>query len=52
MALAEKYELVPVCPEQLGGLPTPRERAERRGDRVVHLQRRCDRPIAAAPRRR
>jgi uncharacterized protein YbbK (DUF523 family) len=34
-ALAEKYELVPVCPEQLGGLPTPREPAERRGDRVV-----------------
>lgn len=23
-ALAERYELVPVCPEQLGGLATPR----------------------------
>ena len=34
-ALAEKYELVPVCPEQLGGLPTPRESSERRGDAVV-----------------
>ena len=34
-ALAERYELVPVCPEQLGGLPTPRPPAERRGDRVV-----------------
>mgnify|MGYP000668820293 CR=1 FL=1 len=22
LALAEKYELIPVCPEQLGGLPT------------------------------
>lgn len=33
--LAEKYELIPVCPELLGGLPTPREPAERRGDRVV-----------------
>ena len=35
LALAERYELVPVCPEQLGGLPTPRPPAERRGDRVV-----------------
>ena len=26
---------VPVCPEQLGGLPTPRTPAERCGDRVV-----------------
>ncbi|MGQ9640951.1 MAG: DUF523 domain-containing protein [Candidatus Bathycorpusculaceae bacterium] len=26
--------LIPVCPEQLGGLPTPREPAERRGNRV------------------
>ena len=34
-ALAERYELVPVCPEQLGGLATPRPPAERRGDRVV-----------------
>ena len=34
-ALAERYELVPVCPEQLGGLPTPRLPSERQGDRVV-----------------
>ena len=34
-ALARRYELVPVCPEQMGGLPTPRPPAERRGDRVV-----------------
>lgn len=26
---------VPLCPEQLGGLPTPRPPAERRGERVV-----------------
>ena len=26
---------VPVCPEILGGLPTPRPPAERRGDRVI-----------------
>ncbi|MDD3347754.1 DUF523 domain-containing protein [Oscillibacter sp.] len=34
-ALAARHEIVPVCPEQLGGLPTPRPPAERRGDRVV-----------------
>ena len=34
-ALAKQHELVPVCPEQLGGLATPRPPAERRGDRVV-----------------
>ena len=34
-ALTEKYELVPVCPEQLGGLPTPRDPSERRGDAVI-----------------
>ena len=34
-ALAERHTLVPVCPEQLGGLPTPRPPAERRDDRVV-----------------
>ena len=34
-ALAARHELVPVCPEQLGGLPTPRPPAERRGERVV-----------------
>lgn len=33
--LGTRYELVPVCPEQLGGLPTPRTPAERRGDRVI-----------------
>ena len=35
VALAKQHELVPVCPEQLGGLATPRPPAERRGDRVV-----------------
>lgn len=32
--LAKKAILVPVCPEQLGGLPTPREPAEQKGKRV------------------
>ena len=35
VALMERYHLVPVCPEQLGGLPTPREPSERRADAVV-----------------
>ena len=30
----EKCTLIPVCPEQLGGLPTPRSPAERVGERV------------------
>ena len=34
-ALAKGYRLIPVCPEQMGGLATPREPAERQGDRVV-----------------
>ena len=34
-ALREQYQLIPVCPEQLGGLPTPRAPAERQGDRVM-----------------
>ena len=35
IALKDKYELVPVCPEELGGLPTPRIPAEIVGDRVI-----------------
>ena len=34
-ALAARHDLVPVCPEQLGGLPTPRDPSERREGRVV-----------------
>lgn len=33
--LKEKNELIPVCAEVFGGLPTPRVPAERVGDRVV-----------------
>ncbi|MGM9641472.1 MAG: DUF523 domain-containing protein [Faecousia sp.] len=32
----EDLQLIPVCPEQLGGLPTPRAPSERRGERVVN----------------
>ena len=33
--LQDRYELIPVCPEQLGGLPTPRTPSERIGDKVI-----------------
>lgn len=35
MALMRMHEIVPVCPEQLGGLSTPRTASERLGDRVI-----------------
>ena len=35
--LREMYELVPVCPEQEGGLPTPRTPSERRGEAADKL---------------
>ena len=37
-ALAERHTLIPVCPEQLGGLATPRPPAERQGDKVVNRE--------------
>ena len=35
IALSKKETLIPVCPEQLGGLPTPRSPAEQRGKKVI-----------------
>jgi len=32
--LSLKEALIPVCPEQLAGLPVPREQTEKRGDKV------------------
>lgn len=29
------YQFIPVCPEQLGGLPTPRQPSERVGDKLI-----------------
>ena len=37
-ALRERFELVPVCPEQLGGLPTPRVPSERVGEKVLNRE--------------
>ena len=36
IALAAEHDLIPVCPEQLGGLSTPRRPAEIQGDRVMN----------------
>ena len=33
--LKKRFDLVPVCPECLGGLPIPREPSERVGDKVL-----------------
>lgn len=33
--LGKDNVLIPVCPEQLGGLPTPRHPAERVGEKVI-----------------
>ena len=35
MRLSKKEILIPICPEQLGGLPTPREPAEQKGKKVI-----------------
>ena len=35
LALREKYNLIPICPEIYGGLPTPRIPSERVGERVI-----------------
>lgn len=35
LALGREHTLIPVCPEQLGGLATPRNPAERQGEKVM-----------------
>lgn len=35
LELATKEILIPVCPEQLGGLPTPRKPAVKQGNKVI-----------------
>ncbi len=37
-SLMKKVTLIPVCPEILGGLPTPRPPAEIVGDRVINAE--------------
>lgn len=35
LKLIDEYNLIPICPEILGGLPTPRDPSEIIGDRVI-----------------
>ncbi len=35
LELAKKHTLISVCPEVMGGLPTPRDPGERVGDKVI-----------------
>ncbi len=35
LSYLEGKEVIPICPEQLGGLKTPRESAERKGHKVL-----------------
>ena len=34
--LEDKYEFIPICPEVMGGLPTPRVPSEVIGDKVIN----------------
>ena len=43
--LKERYELVPVCPECMGGLPIPHDPSERVGDRVLSTVEQGCRPV-------
>ena len=36
--LAKKEVLIPVCPEQLGGLPTPRDPVEIKGNKAITIK--------------
>ena len=38
LRLREAHTLIPVCPEQLGGLPTPRAPSEWQGARIVNSE--------------
>ena len=34
----KNYEVIPICPEIMGGLPTPRTPSERQADRVINKE--------------
>ncbi|MCD8036313.1 MAG: DUF523 domain-containing protein [Clostridiales bacterium] len=38
IALKYKYNIIPVCPEIMGGLPTPRVPSEISGERVINSE--------------
>lgn len=37
--LIKRHNLIPVCPEQLGGLPTPRVPSEKLGESVINQEK-------------
>lgn len=37
LALRQSYNLIPICPEIYGGLPTPRPPAEIQGSKVINI---------------
>ena len=38
MEFLKNYEIIPICPEQLGGLKTPRPASEIIGDKVINIE--------------
>lgn len=38
VALKDRYHLIPICPEMMGGLTTPRPPAERQGNWVINKE--------------
>ncbi len=36
--IMQKYDLLPICPETLGGLKTPRDPSEIKGDKVISVK--------------
>ena len=37
LKLKEKYDIIPICPEVMGGLPIPRPKSEINGDKVINI---------------
>lgn len=38
MEFLRDYDIIPICPEQLGGLPTPRPASEIVGNKVINIE--------------
>lgn len=38
LVFLKDYEIIPICPEIMGGLPTPRLAAEAKGNRVINIE--------------
>ena len=49
--IMQKYDLLPICPETLGGLKTPRDPSEIKGDKGKRSQTKLWRSHEASPNR-